>query len=164
MADRARAWGDTLFDQALVSTVQVNLNLLTDLTPSDTITAIRLVGHLYLTSDNVLSTVDGAMRCDVGVQVVTAAALAAGGGAVPQVRLSSEVPARGWLWRETLITVTAVGAGPIDDHYVGEISFDIRSMRKVDRGVLIMSLESNLLHGTAYNTKISGLIRALCLT
>jgi len=163
LAKRPLAWGDTIFDQALVAS-QVNLNLLTDLAPSDTITAARLVGHLYFTTDDVLNVVDGAMAVSCGVQVVTVRADAIGGSAVPNPSISAEVPARGWLWRDRGIVINAVGPGPVDFHFVSELKFDIRTMRKVDRGVLLLSLFPEGIHGTTFNTKVTGIMRVLCMT
>jgi len=160
---RPRAWGDTLFNQPVVEgAATINSDLLVDLSPADTITAARLVGHLYVTTDNALGVVDGAIMVDFGIQVVSAEAFAA--GVTPDPNVSSEGPARGWLWRDRCLVINAVGAGPIDWHYVSELKFDIRTMRRVDRGKLILSTTARLAHGTAYNTKFVGIVRALCLT
>ncbi len=49
-------------------------------------------------------------------------------------------------------------------HYVDRAAVDLRTMRKVDRGILIYSVKTNVIHGTVYNTKVVGIIRALCMT
>ena len=161
---RSKAWADTLVSQALVIGTQVNLDLLVDLTASDTITGIRFLGRLVLISDNALGAVDGAVQCDIGIQVVTDQAFSSGGAAVPQVSASAQVPARGWIYRDRLVFVNGVGAGPIDWHYEGETRFDVGTMRKVDRGTLLLSMRSGLAHGTGFNVKLVGIVRVLCMT
>ena len=162
---RPLAWGDSLFAQPLVgAAAQVNADLLVNLTPSDTITVARLVIQLHLTTDNVFNVVDGMMTVDLGVQVVTDQAFTTGGSATPQVNVAAASPARGWLWRYRGIVINAVGTGPIDFHTAVEVRADIRTMRKVDRGKLILSMITGVSHGTVFNTKVTGIVRVFCMT
>ena len=162
---RPLAWGETLLNQPLVNAAApVNVNLLTGVADSDTITVARLVGHLSYTTDNVENAVDGAMIVDIGIQVVTAQALAAGGAAVPNPGIADETPARGWLYHDRVVIINAITAGSLDWHTLPENRFDLRAMRKVDRGVLILSMRTTVIHGTSYNTKVVGIVRALCMT
>ncbi len=162
---RPLAWADTIINQPLVGAAsQVNLNLLVDLAPSDTITVARLVINLRYTTDSITQALEGAMVVDQGIQVVTAQAFAVGGVSVPQANISAEVPARGWLWRYRALVLNKVEADGDVWHYVDRAAVDLRTMRKVDRGILIYSVKTNVIHGTVYNTKVVGIIRALCMT
>ncbi len=164
MPRRPLAWADTLIQQALVPATQVNSDLLNDLAAADTITSVRIVGRLMLYSDNVLSVVDSAMRLDLGIQVIPARTLTVGGAAIPNPSVSSEGPARGWLYRDRIVYVQSIASGPIDWHRVPEVQFDLGAMRKVDRGNLILSMTTNVDLGTAINCRLVGIVRVLCMT
>jgi len=164
MAKRPLAWGDTHVQQALVTATQVNLDLLLALTPSDTVTVTRIIGRLAVYSDDLDSVADSGMRIDIGIQVVTAQAFAAGGASVPSVAVATETPARGWLMKDRLLFMQAVGTDPLNRFRIPEAQYDIGAMRKVDRGKLILSLHSTIDLTAGINLRVVGLIRALCMT
>ena len=165
MARRPTAWADTNVQQALVDGVKVDLDLLSDLAAEDTKMAVRLIVKLALYSDNISSAVESAMRLDIGAQVVTQEAFTAGGAALPSPSISSQQPALGWYWKDRVLYIQGLdGAGVLNWHRVPEIQVDIRAARKVDRGILSLSMVANDDIGTPINTRVVGVVRVLCMT
>ena len=160
---RPLAWGDTVFSTLMVSATPINaVDLLAQLADSDTVTAMRIVGHLYVAPDPVTTQVDGAYQVDVGIGVTSIEAFAA--NVVPDPNNPSEVPARGWLWVDRMYCSKriVIDTGMLET--VGEVRFDIRSARKVDRGVLYLNAFQSNVSGTANNLRLVGRIRVLCAT
>jgi len=56
------------------------------------------------------------------------------------------------------------GTGTVEIYKAGELVFDIRSQRKLDRGKLVFIAETNPVTGTGYTTTLHGWLRCLCLT
>ena len=163
---RPRAWGDTLVEFAIASAgvVSTPLNLLTTLSPSDTITVARLIGHLTVLPTSLISTGNHVTNIDMGIGVASIEAFAATAG-LPLPSIAADVPIRGWLWRERL-TMAHHNDDGTEDSYVKwpEVRFDLGAMRKVDRGVLYFHAIVSLSGGTFVSITVHGLIRAMCIT
>jgi len=86
-------------------------------------------------------------------------------GGIPDPNAAGDVPIRNWLWRERL-TIIVENAGGTEDSAKQwpEVRFDVRSMRKVDRGRLYLSVIATAQTGTFASIRLSGIIRSLCLT
>jgi len=167
MADRARAWGDALINATFpVTQTQVIIDLLATLSPSDTITAVRLVIRLHCVPQNLSDDIDGGTKVDFGIGVAALEAFNA--NAIPDPDVAADVPARGWLWRSTMIAVgDHVTGPPAHDVYFGSVlENDIRAMRKVDRGKLYLVMRSGptVISGSYLPTAVIGIVRTLCLT
>jgi len=157
---RPRAWGDTMFNVDFpVTATQSTTNLLSTLSVLDTVTAVRLVIHMQMVLGTPVETVDGVSILDLGIGVAASEAFNA--GALPDPDQGGEQPARGWLWRDRL-TLTHVDQNSLI--WSQELRADIRTMRKVDRGVLYLIMRSTLSAGVYVPFRGVGIIRALCLT
>ena len=160
MARRPLAWGSNMLSQVIVANAGLTpLNLLTDLAASDTITAIRLVGRITVVPSDASATNSGVQRIDFGVGVSASEAFTA--NVLPDANAGGEQPARGWLWRDSLV---CVHEDTVKVHYFGSLTLDIRSMRKVDRGVLYLTAFSTTMSGTGFTTRMIGILRVLCAT
>jgi len=161
---RPRAWGDSLINVDLVSGVQQSINLLLTLTASDTITAVRLVGSLTASPASLIGQIDGIMGIDIGVGVAATEAFGVA-GAIPDPNVAGDVPARGWLYRTRMVEIKVHSSSSVFEIlHVGTANFDIGASRKVDRGILYMTMSSNPILGTAHTINLAGIVRAFCLT
>jgi len=162
---RPRAWVDRIITRTQGSVNQVDDLLAAATVNLDTITVTRLLISLHVTPDVVTSNVSWGQRLDMGIGVVTGAAFDAGQASIPDPRVQSDAPARGWLWRASMAAswenLNALETGP----YVWPTQmWDIGAMRKVDRGKLVIVYAKTAFRGTESDVNIEGLIRVLCLT
>jgi len=164
MASRRRAWADRRFaGVSLVANTELIEDLLEDLGSTDTLTVVRIVGDLivnYLVSTTVG---DALSIVDLGIGVASSAAFAVG-GATPAPTSQTEYPPRGWIYVAsqpvTQILDAAGGVSIVDRP--ARFQFDIRAMRKIDKGVLFMNLvQNNITVGGAM--QVTGRIRSLVL-
>ena len=161
MPSRARAWGDTLVSTTLTG-AQVNLDLLADLAAADTKTVVRLVGHLTFVPAEEGTAGHTVQVMSMGIQVVAAEAFAA--SVVPDPNVGGDVPVRGWLWRDRAVEYIETTNNAATPWFFPEVRFDLRAMRKVDRGVLVFTVNKDVPLGVAHDLRMQGIIRALCLT
>ena len=162
-SSRRRSWSDHRFaGDALVAGADVFANLLATAPAMDTQTVIRIVGDLwvqYLVSNGI---VDSLSIVDIGIGVSSVESFAISGGAMPAPDDATEFPPRGWLYvasQPVSQQADAVGVISTRAHF----KFDIRAMRKIDKGVLYVRLvNNNITVGGAM--QITGRIRSLCLT
>ena len=164
MAGRNRAWADTRFGGvSLVAGTPLVSNLLTDAPTVDSLTVIRLVGHLDIQYTPTTTVADSLSTVDIGIGVASVEAVAGGQTVLPSPTVSTQYPPRGWLYVATLPCSQLITTdGGIIDHHA-EFKFDLRAMRKIDKGVLFSVISNaNVLIGGVMN--ITGRIRALCLT
>jgi len=97
---------------------------------------------------------------------VTEPAFDAGVVSLPDPRVAADSPARGWLWRGVMMmSYQNPGGAEIQNwNFPGHVAFEVRSMRKVDRGILTFIVSKTVIQGSAFDVDVSGLIRILCLT
>jgi len=132
---------------------------------SDTLTVARVIGKLEI--GYLVSTTPGdslsSVNIGIGVASVEAFAVAATAG-LPNPTDITAFPPRGWLYVQTAAVrqvVSTSGDGLID-HWA-TFEFDLRGMRKIDKGVLYLIMEqNNITIGGAM--QVVGRVRALCLT
>ena len=162
---RPVAWGFTNVGQPLVTTQRVSIDLLTDLTPSDMITLDRLIVHLNL-FPGLGEFLIGVQSVYFGIGVVSVEAFAvANSVGLPNPATSDEIPPRGWLWSDKLSAFNDEGQTNADFiRFMPEVRLDFRAARKVDRGVLFLTMSSVLQFGAAFDVNVLGRIGALCLT
>ena len=101
MAKRRLAWNTQRFGSALTSATTQVTDLLANLVNLDTLTAIRVVGHLVLVPATVSTNVAGLTRVDLGIGVISQEAFDA--PTVPDPNVDGDVPQAGWLYRSSLI-------------------------------------------------------------
>ena len=161
---RNRAWADQRFaGNSLVAGTGVLVDLLSDAPTVDTLTAVRLVGDV--TCQYVVSTTvaDSMSIVDVGIGVGSVEAFAAGINSLPNPDVTTEYPPRGWLYVASLpvVQILTTDSGIVDQP--ARFQFDLRAMRKIDKGRLFMMLlNTNLVQGGAM--QVVGRVRTLCLT
>ena len=166
MAPRHRAWADERFALTLVPGTPQFRDLLQNSPTSDTLTAVRIIGHLQVMTP-VLSEVENSQTIDLGIGVASTDAIAVGATALPAPNIELDFPPRGWLYRaqRTVLQSLPTGGTPTAMWRIDALfEFDLRAMRKIDKGVLFLVVTSTDDGGTSSNTDLRGLVRTLCLT
>ena len=162
MTQRHRAWADTIFGLSVVAgAAQSNNDLLANAPTIDTITAVRLIIQLEAVP-TLGTTVDGVMAFDIGVGVTSLEAFTA--NATPDVNSDDEYPPRGWLYIGRKLVLADSPDVNFQTSKVAMFDVDIRSMRKVDKGKLYLSMSANQISGTSFSLVVGGRVRVLCLT
>ena len=138
------------------------INLLINLTESDTITVVRVIGEFTVVPIEDPTAGYTVQGIDAGIQVVTAEAFAAGVFSDPDQ--NADTPARGWVWRTRLTEMTDTTNNVIDTWNYPTQRFDVRAARRVDRGILAFVVDKNAQVGVVHDVRISGILRVLCLT
>ena len=119
-------------------------------------TLIRLMPNLHLRAASP-GAVSGSQMVYFGVSLVSEDAF--GAGTMPNPEVTGDFPVSGWLWRDTQLVVDETLAnGPMP---LIEVRRDLRSMRKLDRAALILTIFNQAQEGTTFNVRISGMVRAL---
>ena len=157
---RPRAWADTLVNQDLTTT-QANFDLTLNLAPTDTSTLVRLVVHLNMFPDDIPTAGETIQSIALGIQTVSAEAFAA--AVMPDPDVAADVPALGWLWRDNVGEFTQTTNSVIDSYHYPEIKYDGRAARKVDRGVVALTVQKTIIVGVAHDLRMVGIVRALYL-
>ena len=158
-ARRRTSWDDKLLDDILTSGAGFsNLELMLNVADTEKrgMTVVRIIMGLAL-FDNV-SNASGQSLVDWGLQCVSGDALAAGGLADPNQ--DNDFPVAGWLarGRESVLAETlAVQGTPA----ITRLDRDLRVMRKVERSSLVFSIQNVSSEGTAFNVRVTGIIRVL---
>ena len=160
---RGRAWADfRIIGTALVAGTPNVSNLLGNAPVEDTLTAVRIV--LDVTVQYLVSTtiVDSLSIVDIGIGVASTEAVLAGFAALPRPDDGTNFPPRGWLYVASQpVSQQAESTGVIST--VARFQADLRSMRKIDKGVLFMVItNTNITVGGAM--QMTGRVRTLCLT
>ena len=160
---RPRAWADLKFNVTIADAASMTpLDILIDIGAGrlDTITIVRLVGQMAVMPEIPVVSTTSNQIIDVGIGVATQAAFDTGN--VPRPQITTEYPARGWLYLATK-SLFRGNLDTVGEHYP-TWEFDIRSMRKIDKGRLYLAAGNGLGDGTPTTIRFQGRIRALCLT
>ena len=166
MSQRNRAWADLAFDgTTLVAGVPQAFDLLAGAPEVDTLTAVRIIGNLEIGYLVNTTPSDSLSRVSVGIGVasVEAFAVAATAG-LPNPTQTGQYPPRGWLYvqAKAVRQVVSISGDGLVDHWA-TFDFDLRAMRKIDKGRLFVIMEQdNIVIGGAMS--VVGRIRTLCLT
>ena len=166
MASRPRAWADQRFN---AETLNVTGNILADLLENaptmDTLTAVRIIGDIMVEYDPMSTHSDQLNVIDVGVGVTSVEAFAVGIMGVPQPHNETEYPPRGWLYVATQSVMNSITTGAeAAVMRAARFQFDLRAMRRVDKGILFLAIQSSAGKGTGITTLVTGRVRTLCLT
>ncbi len=164
MAPRSRAWADIRFGStALVAGTDIFLDLLVSAPTVDTLTAVRIIGDFNVHYDVTTTIADSDSAVDVGIGVTSTQAFGVGLTALPDPTGTTTFPPRGWLYVATrhVAQLVTSSTGIINENAI--FQFDIRAMRKIDKGILFVRIaNTNLNIGGAM--EVTGRIRTLCLT
>ena len=161
-SNRNRAWADERFiGQNLVAGASGHQrNLLFNAPTMDTLTAVRIVGDITVQVLPTVTFVDSLSIIDVGIGVSSQEAFDV--PALPSPAVDTEYPPRGWLYVASLPVSERLQDTTVMQE-VARFQFDIRAMRKIDKGVLfIRVINTNIIVGAAM--VITGRVRVLCLT
>ena len=163
---RNRAWADVRIPtESLTITGSLLKNLLVDAPTVDTLTAVRIVGDLTVEFDPTSTHSDQLNIIDVGIGVASLEAFNLGTTALPASRAQDEYPPRGWLYINTQPAMNAIDAtNQAVATRAARFQFDIRSMRKIDKGILYLLIMSSAGKGSGIATLVTGRVRTLCLT
>jgi len=165
MADRPRAWADRRLLLDLTPSVPQHFNLLLNAPTVDTLTAVRIIVHFTLNLSFPWASVTTWQVVDFGIGVASVEAFTAGGASLPAVDSETQFPPRGWLWKDQVsIGMDNQVGDETGPYYITEVKADLRAARKIDKGVLFLTIESNLIDGSGTNMVCNGIVRSLCLT
>ena len=164
MASRPMAWADTrLVQQAVVAGAADLTDLLLNAPASDTLTVVRIVGDVEIFYVVTNTQADSSSVVDLAIGVTSVDAFAVGEAALPDLTIDARYPPRGWLYVNTQpLTEVITSSTGVQTHHA-RFKFDVRAMRKVDKGVLFLWIEHNNIDiGGAVD--IVGRVRVLCKT
>ncbi len=164
MSQRNRAWADVRLAESIGSGSNVLTDLLGGAPTVDTLTVVRIVGEIRVyitpTSENELD-----QFIDIGIGVTSSQAFGTA-GATPDLKTLG-FPPRGWLYKATDHVLQSLPTGGTPTAMWRQdavFKFDLRAMRKIDKGVLFMEIENTAHLGTASTLEVVGFVRSLCLT
>ncbi len=158
---RRRAWADTRFaGTVLAVSATSKSDLLAGLVATETKTVSRILIDLlvYHRSSTVFADVENGI--DIGIGVVSSEAFTL--ETLPDMDAVADYPQAGWVYVSTLMCYRAEASTGLVA-YPAHFKADIRGQRKVDRGVLFMSILNTGIQGSE-TVGITGRVRALCLT
>ena len=155
-SQRQLFWHDTNLNASVSSTKTV-----IQLDPGDeeTITLVRIVGRISVVPPSLSATSDGVIAVDLGIGVAGASAITAGSVADPAT--DTQAPARGWLYANRIAVLRQNSSGTVEDWMYPTVEFDLRAMRKVDRGAVFLVHDRALVSGTVWDPRLVGRIRCL---
>ncbi len=161
---RNRAWADTrMAGLAMVAGTPIRFDLLADAPNVDTLTAVRIVGDVTVQYTVSVTVTDSLSIVDLGIGVSSNEAFAVSSSlGLPKPSVTSAFPPRGWLYVASQpVFEKAESTGII--HHAARFQFDLRAMRKVDKGTLFLTMEqANITLGGSM--QVTGRVRVLCLT
>ena len=159
-ARRQTVWFDTLHDNTIGSSGVLNETLLTGMSNivqrTQGMTLLRtIICHDY--SYAIHDSGEGSQVLDVGIQLATQEAFAA--GVLPDVEDDSEFPNRGWIYRCRHKLHGFAADQPMVD--VRTVYRDLRSQRKLENAELIITFKNTVDSGAASSVQIVGITRCL---
>jgi len=162
---RRRSWADQrLAGVSVVAGTPVRLDLLENAPTIDTLTVVRIIGDLTVQYTPNSTVVDSLSIIDMGIGVASVEAFATGSAGLPSPSAETQFPPRGWLYvasRPVSQQLESAGTGALNE--VSLFQFDIRAMRKIDKGILFWIIENTDIL-TGGSIRVTGRIRTLCLT
>ncbi len=164
MTTRQRAWADRTLSGSVLAAgaAGLTINLLLNAPTVDTLTAIRVLLDFTVQYAVGSTIVDSLSVVSCGVGVTSVEAFTIGGTSLPSPADETQYPPRGWLYVASKAMWThAESAGVTEVPAVFQV--DIRSMRKIDKGVLFCTFVNNNITVGGSMT-VTGRARALCLT
>ena len=155
---RQLVWHDNLVDQTVSNGGQVAVDMIPGLSEDDRVgcTITRLIGVVFFHTQLTLTS-ETVQVIDLGIGVMSADAFAA--GAMPDPDQEGDQPSRGWLYRSREVVWYEAGQNRM---LPGVFRFDVRAQRKLDRGTLVMVVDSNNTEGSVATVLMRGLTRTLC--
>jgi len=157
-----RVWFDNVLTTVLGIGTISNTDLLADSDPIQTrinqMTLLRTIIGLDL-GRTVHDSGEGSERVSLGIGVISQEAFAA--TVTPDPNVQGDFPPRGWVWRSVYRTYGFAADQPAV-HSV-RIDLDLRSMRKLENGVMCLTMLAETLEGSSSTVTALGIIRQLYL-
>ena len=157
MARRQSYWDTTLVDSTLNDASQLIVDL--SGTPGglpEGFTAVRTIMDLWLFK-NAGPTADAIQRVDLGIGLVSEDAFSV--SAVPDPNVATDRPVRDWLWRTRCMVVQDASQMIPPTRCAG----DFRGQRKLGGGTMALIGNSDVVVGSGFQIRVSGIIRLLVL-
>ena len=153
---RATTWLDTFLDTSLADAGQFTTGLMFSFDQDEAVgmTLTRLLLCLQL-SALVGNTIDSQQIIDIGIGTASAEAFAA--VVLPDPNQATEFPEKGWIYRCRHL----VNGDAANQLLPVRIELDLKSQRKIDTGVVWLSMQSITNGGTVVATIITGSVRLL---
>ena len=153
---RRTAWVDTAVDATTGNGTQSALDLMQTIDEDESLgmTVTRMLLCLALVPSP-LGTVNGVQSFDVGIARQSREAREA--GADPEPNDPTDHPLGGWLYRCRF----AVLDDPTPGYPIPQVMVNLKTQRKIDRGVITMFLANNTVQGTAFTVRAIGSVRML---
>ncbi len=156
---RTPYWADNLVDQEQAPALgSDNEDLMPALSQDERrgLTIVRLLIDLAVTPSPTNGVV-GTQTSLMGIGVASFEAF--GAGVVPDSNVETDRPARGWLWRSSLVILDDA------DNVVPSmrVQADVRAKRRVDDGVPFLNMVNQDRTGTAFTIRVTGIVRVLYL-
>ena len=156
-------WIDTLVDSDIGSGATATISLSGEFTTQQDIrlarlTLLRTIVRLdaaYVVHD----AGEGSQRLAIGIGL--AAVEAFSGATTSDPEDASEFPTRGWVWRGVYRVFGFAADQPAIS--VREIDLDLRSRRKIENGILFLTMNNVALEGAAASVNVLGMVRQLHL-
>ena len=122
-----------------------------------TVTRIIMAPLTFLSTT--VAGVWGAQSLHIGIGVSSVAAFdVAASAGLPDPSVEGEAPDSGWLWKaEYIVSQNGANGHPVTQPY----HIDIRSQRKLQQGVLFITMSNLTLFGTAFSVATHGIVRTL---
>jgi len=120
-------------------------------------TVVRSLLRMGLSSQTIAGAY-GVTKVDIAIGVISVEAFT-GAAAIPDPSTDNDKPAGGWMYR----TQVLVAQNGIGTSILSEVTADIRTGRKIDRGELFIVFDSASVRGTAFGIDVHGLYRGLML-
>ena len=158
---RRRAWADTLFSgTSLAMAGQLKFDLLIGLAPTETKTVSRVLIDLTMLPPVTNTANDRTNMAHVAIGVVSQEAFDL--QTLPDPPDVLDYPQQGYVYVASKVVYKFADATGVWFH-AAVFAADVRGQRKVDRGVLYMTIDNIAVNG-GDNIDIFGRVRALCLT
>jgi len=161
---RRTTWIDTHLAQITAAATRDSDMLAGSEEPGDTVNRGLTVTRIIINPLSMLSTtVAGAwgaqaLHIGIGVSSISAFDVAASAG-LPDPSVEGEAPDSGWLWKAEVI-VAQNGANGYNV-VAARQAVDVRSQRKLQQGVLFITMSNLTLFGTAFSVATHGIVRTL---
>ena len=166
MTSRRRnvAWADERFGGvALADAGSLVVDLLNNAPTMDTLTVARIIGYFDI-APAITTEAEYEQMIDIAIGVASLESFTVVGASLPGPIDDTESPPRGWLYASARRCWQFKAANNEQQRASAVFQFDLRAMRKIDKGRLYIRFENNTINGVAATVDIVGRIRSLCMT
>ena len=122
-------------------------------------TAIWIVGRTTLLPSVPQSTL-AETSVAIGFAVCSEEAFVSGLVGTPNPEQSQDFPERGWMYRARYVVIDNGFGVPTN---IIVMDNNIRAQRKIDKGVLYLTIHNQTIRGSNFNVRLHGTLRLLCL-